>query len=267
MKGWIVIAHIGILIIILANSTGRAIRGQGNTGAPGDGRRVCQSCHNSAELQVMVQVSVFNLTGDSISMYEPGGVYRVKVQIDSVVGQPLGYGMQMVSITDNLFQNTGIWDSVSFPLNVIYNANTDRSYAEHFMISDTNIFEAIWIAPDSLVGPISFYAAGNGVNRNGSSSGDGGGADKVTIFPASTTGNFEYDQEPFKVYPNPSNGLINLSKTGFNARIINSTGRVVRKIESTTSSINLSDLPAGVYVLQISDRKNQWIYSKKVLKI
>ncbi len=267
MKVWMIIGFISMLIIILANSTGRAIRGQGSTGAPGDGRRVCQSCHNSAEMQVLVGISIFDLAGDTINEYELGAAYRVKVQIDSVVGTPLGYGMQMVSITDNLFLNTGTWDSVSFPLNVIYNANTDRHYAEHFMISDTNIFEAIWIAPDSMVGPISFYAAGNGVNRNGSSSGDGGGADKVTIQPSNTTRNTEQDIEPLMVYPNPSKGIINFTRVCLDVTVHNSAGQILQKIESTTSSVNLGDLPNGIYLLQIKDRKNQWIYSKKVLKI
>ena len=266
MKRWIFFGFIAIIIISLSNSSGRAIRGQGSTGAPGDGRRVCQSCHNSASIQVKVRTAVLNLERDTVTSYEPGSSYLLRVLIDTVVGNPKGYGMQAVSITDQLFLNAGSWDSVSFPLNVIYNPNTDRDYVEHFMMSDTNQFEALWKAPDSIVGPITFYVAAVGVNGSGTSAGDGGGTDQVTLL-ADFTSSVNYTRtESIQIYPNPTSDRFRISIDCDDVKIFTVHGQEVRSLGSGLE-FEIADLSPGIYWLQLFDRKSHQIYLKKLMKI
>lgn len=266
MKNWIYFGLLAIVILALSNSSGRAVRGQGSTGAPGDGTRVCQSCHNSADIQVQVNAAVLDLNRDTALNYLPGDTYILRVAVNTVVGEPKAFGMQAVSITNQLFLNTGTWDSVSHPLNVVYNPNTDRNYVEHFEPSDTNIFEALWIAPDTSVGAISFYVAANGVNLNGTSAGDGGGTDQVTLMPDITSSVRPDQVDPILVYPNPTAGSFRLTKRFDEVRIYNVRGQEIRSFGQGTE-YQISDLANGIYWIQLIDRKNQQIYSEKLMKI
>ena len=74
----------------------------------------------------------------------------------------------------------------------------------------------------------------------------------------------------FKVFPNPANGRltidINNSKEIFEGEFFNSTGHSMQKIEglhSGTNPIDVSSLPAGIYILKLSNSANYGY--KKVL--
>ena len=72
----------------------------------------------------------------------------------------------------------------------------------------------------------------------------------------------------FAVYPNPLKGMITingLSGTGL-IKIISLDGKNVltQKVTSQTLSLNLTQLNAGVYILEYSDAKNS--YTKKIIK-
>jgi len=77
-----------------------------------------------------------------------------------------------------------------------------------------------------------------------------------------------------KIYPNPTNGILNLSitdytqLTGFGIRIFNALGQQVFEQEITSSfiSVDLSQLgEAGVYLLQLIDANNQAIQTHKIV--
>lgn len=71
-----------------------------------------------------------------------------------------------------------------------------------------------------------------------------------------------------KIYPNPSDGLLNISNTAVidNITITDMNGRVVKNIalEAREGQINISDLSQGIYILNItSDGKS---FTKKIVK-
>lgn len=73
-----------------------------------------------------------------------------------------------------------------------------------------------------------------------------------------------------KVYPNPSNGIVNISKPEgkFNSvKIITSTGRVVSEHEWNLSvaGLDLSDLNKGVYFILFYDRESGRTIAKKLI--
>ena len=70
-------------------------------------------------------------------------------------------------------------------------------------------------------------------------------------------GNLQSNDNQLKLYPNPANDYLNVSfQSNGNATIsiFNATGQLVRQFNSTTTgntTINVSDLQKGVYILQI----------------
>ncbi len=60
-------------------------------------------------------------------------------------------------------------------------SSTGRSYAEHNGMSNTNVFTATWIAPATGSGVATIYAAGNAVNGNNESGGDGGATTTLQV--------------------------------------------------------------------------------------
>ena len=77
----------------------------------------------------------------------------------------------------------------------------------------------------------------------------------------STTGVKELNASAFEVYPNPSNGLININSTEVITKVIviNVLGETVKSIAIDLKhvTIDITDLKSNVYFLQITDDKNQ----------
>lgn len=79
--------------------------------------------------------------------------------------------------------------------------------------------------------------------------------------------------ENFKVYPNPSTGMLTLQlsdvKDEVSVKVYDITGQVVRNIERTNRSdmlsIDLSDRPAGQYIIQV--RTNDRVMTQKIEKL
>ncbi len=74
------------------------------------------------------------------------------------------------------------------------------------------------------------------------------------------------NSENITIYPNPTNGNINL--VGFensvsNIRITDITGKLVKEF-SANNNINISELRAGIYFLNIKDGNNN--YTKRIIK-
>lgn len=67
-------------------------------------------------------------------------------------------------------------------------------------------------------------------------------------------------QEGFSVYPNPSSDLVTIETTflGTNFELINTLGKTVLKgtLSQNNSSINIGDVPAGVYTLKLNTARS-----------
>ncbi|WP_347217509.1 T9SS type A sorting domain-containing protein [Chryseobacterium sp.] len=60
------------------------------------------------------------------------------------------------------------------------------------------------------------------------------------------------------IYPNPTTGIINVRTEGFNQyQIMDSLGRVVINSKELTSTIDVSDLPKGVYYIHLNGSKEK----------
>jgi hypothetical protein len=251
---------------LASSSGGRAsVANEGNTGAPGDNApagRVCATCHSGAGIQVALDIDVADLDGNAVTSYVPGQVYRVKVMVNTVAGNPLAYGFQLVAEANETKQSTNSFQNPSTNAKLASLIN-GRQYAEHKNPSNTNEFTVEWTAPAAGTGDVIFYSAGNGVNLNGSITGDGASQTSFTLTEEAGSSAFEAPSfSSFQIAPNPAYDLIQVSGTdGFNGayrvRVVDLQGRVVRQEMrfafggALTEPVMIGDLPAGTYFLQL----------------
>ena len=86
-------------------------------------------------------------------------------------------------------------------------------------------------------------------------SGDGVLIDNVTLLKTATLSNKNFETSEFSVYPNPvTNGFVNIKTTSndaINVTVFDVLGKQVVKQTLTTNRLNVSNLKAGMYLLNI----------------
>lgn len=261
--------------ILPSNKNGRASESQkGNTGAPGDesnsngSPRTCSYCHFGAAGPVTF-IHLLDGNGDTVTQYLPGQEYKARVRMTNSNTNLTGYGFQMIALRDS--DNSDL-DGFSDPGNNTVNnykiatIPNGRTYAEHDNISSTPVFDVVWTAPPQGTGPVTFYAAGNAVNRNGTTSGDGTDSDILHIseaIPASTAKS-GIAAIPLSIWPNPAtdNAYLNLQlqqRGMVQLRVFNLYGKLCWvSTQNLDAGLNSLQLPvatwkAGTYVLEISN--------------
>ncbi len=261
------------LFVFTASSGGRAsVAGEGNTGAPGDATnangtpKTCVTCHNSSStMAVTLDIVVLDEYDVVATEYLPGQTYEVRVVVEPTMGNPAAYGFQMVALqapegTDGPALN----DSWSDPSDnaKIAQANNGRKYVEHKGPSATNEFTVQWTAPAAGSGPVTFYACGDGVNGNGSNSGDAA-ACAVLELPEGVVNSVGEARRPdaLQVWPNPVHGtMMRLSANEAwdgpaMARLYDLQGRLVWEkdllLHEGAAELEAAGLTSGIYVLRL----------------
>ena len=180
------------------------------TGAPIENN--CTACHSSFPVNGGGgNVLISGLPAN----YLPGQQVPLTLTVNDA--SAVIYGFQMVAI-NNAGQNVG---TITFPaanpqpLQVIsgfVNGN-ERRYVEHTNNGTvptqfgTKSWNFTWTAPSERIGKLSFYAAGNGANSDGSTSGDQIYTTSKAILSGSAIANFDFDtRSDISVY-RPSTGV------------------------------------------------------------
>ena len=273
--------------VLPGNKNGRASEAKkGNTGAPGDetnsngSPRICSYCHFGAAGPV-VFIHLLDANGDTITQYVPGQQYKARVAIDNNNPSLTGYGFQMIALRN---VDTTDLDGFSDPGNNTVNnykiatiAN-GRTYAEHDNISNSKLFDVVWTAPAAGTGPVTFYAAGNAVNRNGTTSGDGTASDVLQINEDISAAANDQEAQLLKieVWPNPARQFahlnLELSQAGkYHLQAFKLSGQPVWvSNQNFQSGTNRVDLPVaswmpGLYILEITN--GRFSQRLKVLKL
>lgn len=174
--------------VFAGNSNGRAtVSNSGSTGAPGE--NTCSQCHSGGNFNTSVTVQMF-AQGATVptTQFSPGNTYTVKVTVNNTMGSPAGYAFQLTALTtaDNspLSGYSNLASNVKQKLITVQNAFNGRTYLEHNGVTLNNVFQFNWTAPSTLSEAITFYASGNVVNGNGSTSGDATNSTSLTVYPA-----------------------------------------------------------------------------------
>ena len=141
----------------------------GHTGAPGEVN--CSNCHsgNANSGPGSINISVSGNPTD----YVPGQTYQITVSVNDSFSTELGF--QATVVEDLTSQGAGILSVGTFN-QVSISTSGGKYYANHDGSTGTiqlgRSWTFNWIAPAAGTGSITFYAAGNASNNNGSSSGD-----------------------------------------------------------------------------------------------
>ena len=136
-----------------------------------------------------------------------------------------------------------------------------------------------WQAPESGKGDVSFYAAGIGANRNGSTSGDGAVLpQKVTLTESLVAGIEELSNVGIgiEIAPNPVKDQLMITiqseqKATVKVQLMNATGQLfyqqqLKLIEGQQwEQIDMSQLASGVYFLQTT--KENAVDTQKIIKL
>lgn len=264
MKSNLLIKFIVIAIaafVWMSHSDGRAAdKNQGNTGAPGDASVTCgaSNCHGSNSISVSLEITVMDTDGSQVTEYSADKTYDIQVKVNHTGGNtPAAYGFQLVALTDDDNESTESFSSPAANVQLATANSTGRLYAEHNNPSSSNTFNLKWTAPAAGQGSVTFYAAGNGVNGNGMSSGDGANNTSLTIGEEMTSSNINLITEKWNLnlYPNPVHSDMNLELDhedgAYLMTIIDVAGRSVesRQINFVNgrASISVGSLPTGNY--------------------
>jgi Secretion system C-terminal sorting domain/Reeler domain len=234
-------------------------------------------CHaNSASSAVSVSIEL-DSAGVATTHYKGGMTYTVKV-IGSTTGSNTKYGFQLNSLigTTSTSSNmdAGTWATTGLPSGTHVTppgSYTQLTCVEQSMAlaSSTLPQSFSWTAPAAGTGTISFWAAVNFVNGNGSA--DAGDiwntvSSIISEWPAST-GVAEVAGADLKVFPNPTVDVLNIAMTAGNCtvNVFDLNGKVVASTNSTTNghtlAINTASWTPGVYQVVVANGADRKVVS------
>jgi type IX secretion system substrate protein len=251
-------------LLFINNASGPGnIQDKDRTGSPlSPGSCSAPGCHSGGGFNPSVSIELLK-NNQPVTTYIPGVTYDVKVTITASQGTPAGYGFQAVALAGVDNDNTGTWSSPTPGIQSLTLSN-GRTYVEHSTPNTTNnFFQTEWMAPDIETGDVTFYAAGNAINLNNSTTGDIATTAQLVISEIGTSS--VIDQQNllnFTIFPNPVDDILNFkissrSSGDFDLQIISTDGRIVQKqsIDLTEGenekSINVSNLSNGIYLIQL----------------
>lgn len=213
------------------------------SGSPGDSGATCSSCHSGGSFSADAQITT-TIPGTG---FVYGATYQVTV---SVASGATKHGFQL---TTEDASNTKVGTYTAGTGNQIVNAGTHMTHTGAGNTQNTWVFD--WTAPAFAEGgEVTFYAAVNATNANGSTSGD----EVVTAsrsFSHSSIGINEIENISLSIYPNPTSDFISIDfdsnlQENMSVTIINAIGQTVLTTK-TTDRIDIQNLESGVYFLQL----------------
>jgi len=176
LNGWIsgtVMLSIGVIILPLALYADAQWSGwapNGFTGAPGEG--TCQQCHQFGPDDGQLQII------GTPAEYSPNQSYSLTVSLEDPGQQRWGFELTAVDSDGNGVGSFTVTDPVNTQLSD-NNPSTARDYLKHTSTGTYNgtfdgpvTWDFQWTAPSSNRGPVTFYAAGNAADGDGTTAGN-----------------------------------------------------------------------------------------------
>jgi len=233
----------------------------GRTGSPGDNGNNCTACHTgtpqNASDWIMSDIPAIGYIGGETYMitatgtHEGVGRFGFELTAEDENGNKVGM-FTITNTTENQLANNG---------NAV--THTDDGITP---TDDSKTWEFEWTAPDDVPGDITFYAAFNAANGNGTTTGDVIYLTDMTVSPDVTS--IADAESSFAFYPNPTSGPVNFEvpqvEKNAEIKVFNQAGQLIEKVNvsSNLGQVNLSDRARGIYFVQFNDERMQ----KLVLK-
>lgn len=236
---------------LMSSSGGRS---DGRTGSPGDGGNTCASCHSGGNFNASVAItSDIPETGYSLNTD-----YTINVNTTS---NSSVHGFQLGAENDS---NTKIG---AFTAGAGSKVNGQR--VTHSSPSSSGDWSFTWKSPATNLGKVTFYTAVNAANGNGNAF----DSSDQTVTGSTSSPSLSISEAKrldFDMFPNPAsdNITIQLGSGTQNAIVdfYDYIGRLAlsKKINSSTSKIDVSGLSKGIYILKVVTEDK--IGSQKFLK-
>ena len=246
----------------------------GATGSPGETTCNTSQCHVGNVVNNGAGSVVIDVPAMVNWQYIPGQVYPISVTVSKSNTPLFGFGFEALRSTG---ANGGVFtitNSAETQLKTAIVGGNIRTNVVHQLdgglTPNSHTFTFNWTAPATGTGPVTFYAAGNAANNNGTASGD------FIYTTSQPITEFLSGLDELKsvsrahVFPNPAvdNFKIEFSiieTAVVTMKLLDLSGKTVREITSGTYSqgdhsiqqINGNDLKPGIYFVQMeinSDR-------------
>lgn len=257
----------------LSNSNGvGTVQGVDRTNSP-LGIGGCQSCHNGGSFNPASTIEILN--GDEVvTEYEPGQQYTMRLS-STFDGNPSEFGFQAVALNATN-ETAGSWIAGDGYKLVDVNG---RSYTEHSPVSSTSTFDMTWIAPSAGAGDVSFFASTCTTNSNNMSGGDNGafaGSVVLTEAAGSNITNAGIGKMELTIMPNPVSETLSYKAIGrdngtYELRLTDAFGKTVlmQDVNLITGenilSTDVSNLPKGIYIMQVSGKN--YFAAERMIKL
>lgn len=247
-----------VFFVLMSYSSGTP---GGKTGSMGDNGNNCTQCHSG---------SPQNAT-DWITSDIPGnGFVGGETYIITASGEHTGVGRFGFELTaeDESGNKVGTFTILNGGETQLANANAavTHTFAGTTPDGDQKSWEVQWTAPEDVPGDITFYAALNAANANGSTSGDVIYLTEKTYGP-DVTGFGDIAAES-GFYPNPTTGVVNFTiadaDKGSAVKIYNQTGQLIETFAAASGhgQADLTKRAKGLYFVQFNDGQLQKLIVK-----
>lgn len=255
MKKGVVLVVITLICFsggLIAHKTGVVTNQQKDrTGSPVSQAQQCGQCHTNGNFGTTINLRLKDQSGNMVTEYLGGENYTFEVELN---GSGSGYGFQAVALLAGNV-NAGNF-TVNSPNAKIMTLN-NRKYAEQVTRSTTGLFVMNWQAPTAGSGTVNFYAAGNCVNANNTSSGDQAiTASPLTINESIFSGINERENDLLSIYPNPciSDFTIELPNKIFDVEVFSMDGKKIYSSKNNSNNLKIDshDWQNGMYIILVN---------------
>lgn len=234
----------------------------GYTGSPLDGK-TCTRCHaGTAIAQDSMITSNIPESG-----YVPGQTYTITVQLDYSSMNRCGFELT----SETHFDKVGTFKTIDGQGTQLLNFGRaiTHSYLGNTPKDGSKTWKVDWVAPAKSTGQVTFYAAFNAANGDGSSRGDQIITSNLQVQEAQVTGIEEQRNQAFSVYYNSNSHtirILNMPKpdTKASAQIFSMNGTPVKSFPNVNNNatLSVSDLSSGIYIITIF--QDSHVYTQKI---
>ncbi len=245
---------IPLAFILLAMSGGSP---GGRTGSLGDSSNSCTGCHSGTPQAVSGWIT----TDIPAAGYLLGETYTITLTATDADALRFGFELTAEAENGNKIGQFAITNSTETKL-VNNNKAVTHTSQGFTPTGQSKSWSFDWTAPEEAMGVIRFYAAVNAADGNGNSSGDLIYLTNKEI-SLNTTLVDKVDKKHFAVYPNPSNGSLNISMQDISSNteinIYNYSGQIIMSLipEKSVTTIDISDFSKGVYFVKTNTSQSQ----------
>lgn len=223
----------------------------GKTGSPGDGNATCTQCHGgTASAQTGWITTNIPATG-----WIPGQTYTITATLTHSGANRYGFELTAENSTGT---KTGTFSLINASETKLTNAGkaVSHTFSGTTGAGGSKTWTANWQAPVSGTGTVSFYAAFNAANGNGTTSGDVIYTSSLMV-PEAITASVPSNPglAAVKLFPNPATETVYLthpeSQEGIVYQILDLSGKIWKSgiSKGTETEIAVDGLPRGIYLM------------------